>query len=359
MRFSAFCCLLAFLLPSQNLRALEIQLPTENHFLLTNEPEKFYMYVNRTFENVVSKAWEGGGYGLVRTPVRLTDGQVHTLKFHEGIDIAPMHRDAKGNPLDQIKCVAAGKVAYVSDVAGKSNYGKYVVVEHRFDGSMFYSLYAHLSKIDVKAGDELAMGGQIGQMGFTGAGIDCPRSHCHLEMCLLMSENYEAWHKTYAGSKNPHGLFNGMNLIGMDVAALFLKHQANPELSIQDIAKSQPVYFKVAIPRKGKWDFAERNSWLLSPGAKENDSPAWEISFTAVGFPVAIQPYPKAVTTPIVTAVRDSTVRHRFLTRSLIDGQGATAELMSNGKKLLALMTDDFPKQAAAGSKEAPAGDDE
>ena len=49
---------------------LRLQLPTDNDALLTGKPEKFYMYVDRTFEGETSKPWTGGQYGFVRNMIR-------------------------------------------------------------------------------------------------------------------------------------------------------------------------------------------------------------------------------------------------------------------------------------------------
>jgi hypothetical protein len=328
------------------LSALELQLPTENQHLFTGEPEKFYMYVDRTFEGETTKPWEGGSFGFVRTPIRLGQDVVLT-KFHEGIDISPVKRDKAGNPLDLIMAVTGGTVVHVSDVAGRSNYGKYVVVEHQFEDASFYSVYAHLSEITVKPGDAVKTGSVLARMGYTGAGINRTRAHLHLEMCLLMSRHFEGWHHAFSGGTNFHGNFNGMNLAGMDVASLFLAHKNNPELRLQDFVLASPAYFKVTIPRDGTWDFAERHRWMVK-GDMNAPSPSWELSFTATGLINGISPSQRPVAEPVVTAVRNSRVSHRHLTRGLIDGQGNGAALTRSGKQLLALLTDDFPTPVAA-----------
>ncbi|MEK7954027.1 M23 family metallopeptidase [Luteolibacter soli] len=341
---------LAFLTP---LFAVELQLPTENHHLLTGEPEKFYMYVNRTFEGETTQPWEAGSFGFVRTPIRI--GQDVVLKqFHEGVDIQPTKRDKAGNPLDLVMSVSDGTVVHTSPVAGRSNYGKYVVVEHKFEGDCFYSVYAHLAEITAKPGDVVKTGSVLGRMGYTGAGIDRTRAHCHLEMCLLMSEHYDGWSHAYGGGTNFHGNFNGMNLAGMDVGALFLAHEKNPELRLQDFVLATPAYFKVTIPREGTWDFAQRHKWMVKGDISEA-SPSWELSFSATGLIVGIAPSQRSVAEPVVTAVRNSRVNHRYLTRGLIDGQGNGAALTASGKHLIALLTDDFPAQPATAPGAHPA----
>jgi CxxC motif-containing protein len=350
MRSSLLLAASLFLLSGRCL-ALDIDLPTTNHHLLTGEPEQFYQYVDRTFEGQVSKEWQAGGYGFVRNPVRFGD-QVVMTKFHEGIDIAPMGRDPGGNPQDPVKSIADGTVAYTSPIPGRSNYGRYVVVEHHFDDGAFYSVYAHLSEITVKVGDAVKKGGVVAKMGFTGAGITKVRAHCHLELCLLDNANYDAWNKAAGGGVNYHGNFNGMNLSGLDVARLFLERQANPEIKVQDFVRDTPAYFKVTLPRKGKFEFAERNHWLVD-GDMNAPSPSWEITFTATGLPVRIAPSEKEVPGPLVTSVRDSKIPHRYLTRGLIDGTGSAATLTKGGKSLVSLLTEDEPAAATAAPEEA------
>ena len=46
--------------------------------------------------------------------------------------------------------IADGKIVHTNPVPGYSNYGKYIVIEHRWDGCSYYSLYAHLSAIAVE-----------------------------------------------------------------------------------------------------------------------------------------------------------------------------------------------------------------
>lgn len=320
---------------------LDLQLPTDNHHLFSGEPDKFYMYVDRTFEGATTKPWEGGSFGFVRTPIRVGQDVVLT-KFHEGVDIAPVNRDKAGNPLDLVMSVTDGVVVHTSPVAGRSNYGKYVVVEHKLEDACFYSVYAHLAEITVKPGDPVKPRSVLGRMGYTGAGINRIRAHVHLEMCLLMSTHYEGWHHTFSGGTNFHGNFNGMNLAGMDVAGLFLEQKKNPNLRLQDFVLASPAYFKVTVPRHGALDFAERHKWMVK-GDMAAPSPSWEISFTATGLAVGITPSSREVTEPTVTAVRNSRIAHRHLTRGLIDGNGSQATLTRSGKQLIALMTDGFP----------------
>src|SRR3954464_3580456 len=175
---------------------LDLALPTDNDALFRGEGAEFYQYVERDYKGVKSTPWEGGRYGFVRDPIETSEGIVFT-RFHEGIDIRALQRDAKGEPLDEVRSVAAGKVVHVSEVAGYSNYGKYVVIEHHWDGSSFFSLYGHLSEIAVRPGNSVARGQRIGGMGHTGEGINQARSHVHLELNMLFSREFNHWHQTF------------------------------------------------------------------------------------------------------------------------------------------------------------------
>ena len=335
-----FPTLLLFLTGSLAAAPIDLRLPTENHHLFTGELDRFYMYVDRTFEGQTSKPWEAGSYGFVRTAIRVND-QVLLTKFHEGIDISPVKRDKAGTPLDLVSSIAAGRVAHVSPVAGRSNYGKYVVVEHLWENSSVFSLYAHLAEITCQPGDPVSAGSVLGRMGYTGAGIDRTRAHCHLELGMLLSAHKEDWHQKCGGGTNFHGIFNGMNLSGSEVSRFFLEHRVNPALQFSQFIANTPVYFKVTVPSRGTPDFVARYPWIKRGSAATAVS--WEISFSATGLPVAFNPSQREVAAPLVTSVRPSNVPQRYLTRGLITGEGNQATLTRSGQQLVALITDDFP----------------
>ena len=330
---------------------VDLRLPTENRYLFEGQPEKFYMWVDRTFEGVATKPWEGGSFGFVRTPVKV-NGKVVLRQFHEGIDIAPVKRDKAGNPLDLVSSIADGMVVHTSPVAGRSNYGKYVVVAHDWDGSKVFSLYAHLADITCKPGDPVKAGGLLGRMGYTGAGINRTRAHVHLELALMLSSRYDDWGSATGKGINHHGNYNGMNLAGADVAGYFLARQKTPGLRFSEFVTSTPVYFKVAVPASPTPDLLTRYPWLKQASAASQqpaDSPAsWEISFSATGLPTRITPSLRKVEAPVITQVRPSDIPHRFLTRYLVNGEGSTATLSNGALELVNLLTGSFPAQPPA-----------
>src|SRR5947207_15871886 len=90
-------------------QTLDLALPTDNDALFSGNGPEFYQYVERNYKGVKSTPWEGDQYGFVRDPIDTAGGVLYT-RFHEGIDIRPLHRDANGEPLDEVCAIADGKV---------------------------------------------------------------------------------------------------------------------------------------------------------------------------------------------------------------------------------------------------------
>lgn len=103
------------------------------------------------------------GFGFRDSPV------YKRWKSHNGIDFAA----AEGTPVYACK---SGKIAFVAKM--DSVFGNYVVISHE---SGLSSVYAHLSRIDVKKGEIVRVGEQIGLSGKTGA-VTGP--HLHFEVRL-------------------------------------------------------------------------------------------------------------------------------------------------------------------------------
>lgn len=109
----------------------------------------------------VDRAVISSPYGYRISPV------LGKWKFHEGIDFAAK----EGSPVYAVK---SGKVAQA--VKGNAVYGNYIVIKH---SENLTSLYAHLSVMLVKKGDEVMKGCVIGRVGHTGMATG---SHLHFEL---------------------------------------------------------------------------------------------------------------------------------------------------------------------------------
>lgn len=317
---------------------VDLVLPTDNDALFHDGGPEFYQYVDRDYRGEKSTPWEGGQYGFVRDPVQTAAGIVYT-RFHEGIDIRCLHRDANGEPLDEVHAIATGKVVYTSAVAGYSNYGKYIVIEHRWDGSPYYSLYGHLSKIDVQTGQTVQRGEHIAVMGYTGTGINQPRAHVHLELNLIISHRFQAWYdRFYKNEPNHHGIYNGINLDGIDIARLYLELHKNPSLTIPEFLASEETFYKITVPRSGHFELPKNYPWMVQRDAGK-DTRSWEISFARSGVPLKIEPSDKKVSKLELTYVKPSSIDYSLLSRGEVTGRGKNAHLTDYGQNLLRLLT--------------------
>ncbi|MEY2557060.1 MAG: hypothetical protein QOE34_485 [Verrucomicrobiota bacterium] len=316
---------------------LNLALPTENDAIFRGDGAEFYQYIERNYQGVKSTPWEGGRYGFVRNPVETAAGIVYT-RFHEGIDIRPLQRDASGEPLDAVRAIAAGVVVHTNPVPGFSNYGKYVVVEHRWDGCNYYSLYGHLSSITVHAGQRVQQRDQLGVMGHTGEGLNQARAHVHLELNLLLSRQFEAWHDFYSrNDPNHNGLYNGINLMGLDIARLYLELRKRPSLTIPEFLSEEETFYRVLLPASKHFDLARFYPWMVA--RKTDEHPAsWEVSFNRAGVPLKIEPSAKHVTGPELSFLKKSGVDANLLTRDQISGRGEGAHLTEKGKQFMRLL---------------------
>jgi murein DD-endopeptidase MepM/ murein hydrolase activator NlpD len=334
MRSVAIAALL--FLGAQILRAFSPVLPTDNDALFRGKPEQFYMYTDRDFEGVKSRPWQGGAYGFTRNQQRVGGGIVLT-KFHEGIDIKPLRRDAAGEPLDEVRAIEAGRVVHTSNDAKDSNYGKLAIIEHDVEGTPVYSIYAHLAEVDVRPGQSVAQGDRIGRLGYTGAGINQRRAHLHLEIALLWHDQFESWHALNFPTPNKHGVYNGINLMGLDVAQYYLQRRKNPSLTLPQFVRRKEPFFRVRIPDSPHFQLPRRYPWLVDGDA--SGARSWLVSFTAPGFPVSIEPSPEPADTARVEWIAPAKLPYAKVTRRLVEGSRGRPLLGESGKKLLDLLT--------------------
>ncbi|HEX4666962.1 MAG TPA: M23 family metallopeptidase [Chthoniobacterales bacterium] len=320
---------------------LSLTLPTDNTALLRGDNEHFYQVVERNLHGEISYPWQGGQYGFVRDPRQLAGQTVYT-RFHEGMDIRPMRRDGRGEPLDEVRAMADGKVVYTNQGAGASNYGRYVVVEHRWGGCPYYSLYAHLSTIAVEVGQGVRQGEKLAIMGHTGSGINRERAHVHVELNLLLNDHFEAWHDAvFRGTPNRHGIYNGLNLAGLDLPRFILALRNDSTLTIPAFLSREQVFYKVVIPNSPDFQLLQRYPWMIE--RRPNGKPAaWEISFTRSGFPLRLSPSDRALTAAEVSYVKPSPVDARYLTGHLA-GRGRNVHLTESGKAYMRLLS--FPDE--------------
>ena len=338
MRFVLAALVVSFV-ATASMKALDqpLALPTDNDAIFHGGGEAFYQHIERDYQGAKSTPWQGGQYGFVRDPIETSIGIVYT-RFHEGIDIRPLHRDERGDPLDEIRAIADGTVVHVNPVPGYSNYGKYIVIEHHLAGANYYGLYGHLRLIDVRRGQQVHRGEHIAVMGYTGQGLNQERAHLHLELNVMLSRKFESWYNHfYRKDPNHNGLYNGINLNGLDIAQFYLAQHEHPSLTVPEFLSEEQTFYKVILPRAKHFDLPKLYPWMLTESAEKNP-PAWQVSFNQAGMPLKIEPSAKSVRAPELSYIKKSPVDYSALTRGAVGGHGENAHLTESGMRLMLLL---------------------
>lgn len=229
---------------------------------------------------------ESGMFGCVRS---------ERQQFHEGLDLRPVQRDARGEPADSVFAMWPGTVRYVNASAGASNYGRYIVIEHRDeDGLAFVSLYAHLQAIAEGIGPDTAVtaGQVIGVMGRSAnSPIPRERAHVHVETGFWLSNRFQRWYDARGFQhENVHGVFNGMNIAGFDFLDYVERRRRGEVVSIRDYVTRLPVAVTVLVRSTRLPDFVERHPGLVTAAPPAGRIVAWQIDFTWHGLPRAWRP---------------------------------------------------------------------
>src|SRR5690606_15016547 len=147
--------------------ALELMWPTPDPAFAKGEP------LISMLQATASGDPESGGFGCVRNGGH---------RFHEAIDLKPVMPRKKGEATDPVYAVLEGQVVHVAAKNGQSGYGRYVVLEHKRDGLLVYTLYAHLAAVapGIEKGMKVQAGTVLGTMGRSATGYSIPRERAHL-----------------------------------------------------------------------------------------------------------------------------------------------------------------------------------
>ncbi|WOO43215.1 M23 family metallopeptidase [Rubellicoccus peritrichatus] len=211
-------------------------------------------------------------------------------RFHEGLDLKPLRRDRSGEASDPIYSVMAGRVSYVNAKAGNSSYGRYVVVEHLDADVPVYTLYAHLASIEpgIRAGSRVEAGQRLGTMGRSAGGYSIPRSraHLHFEIGLVKTSDFDDWYRQQSyGSRNLHGNYNGINMIGSNPLTFFETVRAGEFEDFSSYFANLPTAFTVRVATRTLPDFILRYPKLLTRPIPRDGVAGWDIDYTWYGLP--------------------------------------------------------------------------
>jgi peptidoglycan LD-endopeptidase LytH len=270
------CCVSAAL-------AQPFHLPTANHALFEKGGgEKFLV-------GTTGKPWTSGGFGCVRS---------EGWQMHEGLDIRCVKRDKRGEPVDPVMASCDGTVAYINKRVGASNYGKYIVLRHLVEGMEVLTLYAHLSEVPdalkpgkpVKAGEVIAT---MGRTSNTRERISQERAHVHFEINLFLNDRFSAWFKKeHPKDPDDHGMWNGVNMVGVDPRLVLLEQQAQgANFNFVKFVQSRPELCRVLI-RDGDFPFVKRYPMLArsNPLAEKEGVAGYELSLDFNAVPIALTP---------------------------------------------------------------------
>jgi murein DD-endopeptidase MepM/ murein hydrolase activator NlpD len=131
------------------------------------------------------------GNDIVEPTYRYGATQSGQREPHHGVEFP----NPQGVP---VIAAAGGEVVFAGDDSTnpispwKGVYGNVVVLKHLYVDLPIFTVYGHLSEVDVKVGQQVDAGEEIGKVGATGAAIG---SHLHFEVRL--GEN------SYGSTRNP------------------------------------------------------------------------------------------------------------------------------------------------------------
>jgi len=224
---------------------------------------------------------ESGLFGCVRNGGR---------RFHEGLDLFPLKRNSRGEPVDEVYAVLPGRVVHVNRMAAYSSYGRYVVVEHDGEALAFHTLYAHLASVGdgIVFGARVESGTVLGVMGRSAAGYSIPkaRAHLHFEIGLRLTDDFQAWYdRQKYRTKNHHGVWNGMNLVSLDPLDFYDSVRRGKVRNLNEYLELLPAAARIRVYTTQVPDFVTNYSALVTRSYTGKQVVAWDIAFSEYGIP--------------------------------------------------------------------------
>lgn len=259
---------------------IELAWPTPNTAYI--EGKSYEAYVQPTVSGEVTS----GLFGCVRS---------NGTQFHEGLDLKPISRDKRGEPTDEVYATMAGVVRHVNVKAGASSYGRYVVIEHTELKPAVLTLYAHLASITpgLREGDSVTRGQVIATMGRSAGGYTIPkdRAHLHYEIGLMLTRRFQPWYEWKKfGSPNEQGLYNGMNMMGVDALDFFNQFRARRVNNFTEYFAQMPAVARVRVATSQVPDFVQRYPELLTAEIPPSGVAGWELKVNESGLPFSWTP---------------------------------------------------------------------
>jgi hypothetical protein len=133
----------------------------------------------------------------------------------------------------------------------------------------------------------------LGVMGRSAGSRPLPkeRAHLHFEIGLRLTDNFQPWYDARKfGSPNDHGIWNGMNLVGIDPLAFYDAFRAREVDNFEDYWRRRPVAVTVRWATSEVPDFVRRYPALRAEPMPLIGLAGWEIAFDRFGVPLSCRP---------------------------------------------------------------------
>jgi hypothetical protein len=200
-----------------------------------------------------------------------------------------------------VSAALAGVVRHINLRPGASSYGRYLVLEHPNESPPVYTLYAHLAAVapGIAPGATVKAGQVIATMGHSAGSYAIPkeRAHLHFEIGLRVTDSFDAWyrHKGF-GSPNEQGLYNGMNLLGVDPLDVFTRHRSGQLETLDAVFRATPTAVRFRVAETATPDFLRRYPSLLEKRSETGTllPGGWEVDCSVTGVPVRWRKVPPA-----------------------------------------------------------------
>src|SRR5437870_1017877 len=152
----------------------------------------------------------------------------------------------------------------------------------------------------------------------------------------MLSHRFEGLYDAFfKNDPNHNGIYNGMNLAGLDIARLYLALRKNPSLTIPQFLSDEEIFYKVALPKSRHFELPKLYPWLVSGTAEAR---SWTVSFARGGLPLKIEPSARKVKQPEIFHVKPSSLNASYLTDGVATGPTNRAHLTEHGKQLMQLL---------------------
>ena len=153
----------------------------------------------------------------------------------------------------------------------------------------------------------------------------------------MLNHHFQEWYDSFLhpGDPNHHGIYSGINLVGLNIARLYLELREKPSLTVPQCLSEEEIFYKVAIPKSRHFELPTLYPWMIS-GTIEPRS--WVVSFARSGLPLRIEPSDRKVKQPEIVSVKPSRLNASYLTNGIATGPTNRAHLTEHGQQLLQLL---------------------